>query len=70
MIQGDGKEALFAFYRDGLGSQLRTKRFPSLYQYLCQFLDGVDKVYQGGLRKDSFQSNFDFLRMSLNSLIP
>ena len=54
MIQGDGKEALFAFHRDGLGSQLRTKLFPSLYQYLCQFFDGVDKFYQDGLRKDSF----------------
>ena len=70
MIQGDGKVALFVFCRDGLGSQLRTKRFPSLYQYLCQFFNGVDKVYQGGLRTDSFQSNFDYLRMAINSLIP
>ena len=70
MIQGDGKGALFAGYRDRLGSQLRTKLFPSLYQYLCQFLDGVDKVYQDGLRKDTFHPNLDLLRMAINSLIP
>jgi hypothetical protein len=69
-MQGDRKGALFAGLRGRLGSHLRTKSFPNLYQYLCQFLDGVDKVYQDGLRKDTFHPNPDFLRMSLNYSIP
>lgn len=68
-MQGDRKGALFAGLRGRLGSHLRTKSFPNLYQYLCQFLDGADKVYQGSLRRYSYQPNLDFLRMSIDSFI-
>ena len=48
-MQGDRKGALFVDLRGRLRSHLRTKSFPCLYQYLCQFLDGADKVYQSSL---------------------
>ena len=68
-MQGDVKGDLFAGFRARLGAHLRTKLFPSHYQYLCQFLDQIDKVYLRRLRRHIFQPYFDFLRMSIDSFI-
>jgi hypothetical protein len=68
-MQGDRKGALFVGLRSRLGAHLRTKSFPSPYQYLCQFLDGADKIYQSSLRRCVHQPNFDFFSMSIDSFI-
>ena len=64
-MKGDRKGALFADLRGWLGAHLRIKSFPSLYQYLCQFLESVDKVYQSSVSRCVPQPNLDFLRLSI-----
>lgn len=69
-MQGDRKGTLFVDLRGRLRSHLRTKSFPSVYQYLCQFLEGADKVYQSSVSRCVHPPNLDFLSMSINSFIP